>query len=448
MDLDALPKQVDNGTAYVFCADVWYAVPKELRANLSDWRTLPTWLKSCGIDESLVRVWDKKTSSTKRLALRTPKKSVMIPLDELVAKIGGVLKPSGDSTPLDSTSPDASASPAARMVTKYRAPVAPCNLARINLGENEGFVFDNEVVPFDVYGERTREGIRFCEISVVNLLGGSPSTELKKFKENEHYVVLECEDKRTHKFFTMQGLLCKITWTGTDIGRAIREWVHDKIFHGMFADPTTRLKYAQEELRTVHELFDLAAVALSGEAIICLGPASGIEDRAMVSKLAPDELVYRHVKTMDLGGYLKKRLNGDRVVVFMPTTVAAAEKVDIKFHDMLRDKSLLLTGKHFTAPDEDGMRKTFIAIVLEQDAADPTLSMYRQVETDLKSAVKDMEHFKQMLLKEEAAHAHTREQSKQILLKEEAAHMRTLEHHAQILACKDELVDQLRKAMV
>jgi hypothetical protein len=64
---------------------------------------------------------------------------------------------------------------------------------------------------------------------------------------------------------------------------------------------------------------------------------------------------------------------------------------------MLRDKSLLLTGKHFTAPDEDGMRKTFIAIVLEQDAADPTLSMYRQVETDLKSAVKDIEHFKQML---------------------------------------------------
>jgi hypothetical protein len=42
----------------------------------------------------------------------------------------------------------------------------------------------------------------------------------------------------------------------------------------------------------------------------------------------------------------------------MPTTVAAAEKVDIKFHDMLRDKSLLLIGKHFTAPDEDGMRKT------------------------------------------------------------------------------------------
>jgi hypothetical protein len=28
----------------------------------------------------------------------------------------------------------------------------------------------------------------------------------------------------------------------------------------------------------------------------------------------------------------------------MPTTVAAAEKVDIKFHDMLRDKSLLLTA--------------------------------------------------------------------------------------------------------
>jgi hypothetical protein len=36
------------------------------------------------IDESRA-VWDKKTSSTKRLALRTPKKSVMIPLDELVA---------------------------------------------------------------------------------------------------------------------------------------------------------------------------------------------------------------------------------------------------------------------------------------------------------------------------------------------------------------------------
>jgi hypothetical protein len=45
-------------------------------------------------------------------------------------------------------------------------------------------------------------------------------------------------------------------------------------------------------------------------------------------KLAPDEA--GHVKTMDLGGYLKKELNGDRVVVFMPTTVAAAEKVDIK----------------------------------------------------------------------------------------------------------------------
>jgi hypothetical protein len=33
MDLNALPKQVDNDIAYVFYADVWYAVPKELRAT-------------------------------------------------------------------------------------------------------------------------------------------------------------------------------------------------------------------------------------------------------------------------------------------------------------------------------------------------------------------------------------------------------------------------------
>jgi hypothetical protein len=103
----------------------------------------------------------------------------------------------------------------------------------------------------------------------------------------------------------------------------------------------------------------------------------------------------------------------------MPTTVAAAEKVDIKFHDMLRDKSLLLIGKHFTAPDEDGMRKTS-AIVLEQDAADPTLHVPSGGDR-LKSAVKDMEHFAKQMLKEEAAQHTGAEQAD--TLKEEAAHM-------------------------
>jgi hypothetical protein len=46
--------------------------------------------------------------------------------------------------------------------------------------------------------------------------------------------------------------------------------------------------------------------------------------------------------------------------------------------------------------------------------------MYRQVETDLKSAVKDIEHFKQML-SEEAAHGHTGAEQADISL-EEAAH--------------------------
>jgi hypothetical protein len=77
------------------------------------------------------------------------------------------------------------------------------------------------------------------------------------------------------------------------------------------------------------------------------------------------------------------------------------------------------------------MRKTFIAIVLDRP---DLLSMYRQVETDL-SAVKDIEHFKQML-KEEAVSGHSRCYSGG------GCPMRTLEHHAQILACKDELVDQ------
>jgi hypothetical protein len=82
----------------------------------------------------------------------------------------------------------------------------------------------------------------------------------QEIQENEHYVVLECEDKRTH-VLTMQGLLCKIIWIAYSTSAGPSAQVHDKIFHGMFADPTTRLKYAQEERRTVHELFDLAAVA-------------------------------------------------------------------------------------------------------------------------------------------------------------------------------------------
>jgi hypothetical protein len=91
-----------------------------------------------------------------------------------------------------------------------------------------------------------REGI-LVEISVVNLLGGSPRPSSRNSRRMSTMWYWSVKTS-THKFFTMQGLLCKITWAGVlDIGRAIREWVHDKIFHGMFADPTTRLKYAQEE---------------------------------------------------------------------------------------------------------------------------------------------------------------------------------------------------------
>jgi hypothetical protein len=139
-------------------------------------------------------------------------------------------------------------------------------------------------------------------------------------------------------------------------------------------------------------MFDLAAVALSGEVIICLGPASGIEDRAMVSKLAPDEKVYRHIRTSDIGGSLKKKMAGGQVVAFMPTTAAAAKEVDTKFHAFLSARDLLLTGKHFIAPDEDIIRKAFITIVREQDAADPTLGLYREVQAELESALMEVKH--------------------------------------------------------
>jgi hypothetical protein len=72
----------------------------------------------------------------------------MIPLDELVAK-------SVECSNLQATQRHLTPRPDARITSGPHGHQVPracraCNLLRINLGET-GFVFDNEVVPFDVW---------------------------------------------------------------------------------------------------------------------------------------------------------------------------------------------------------------------------------------------------------------------------------------------------------
>jgi hypothetical protein len=80
------------------------------------------------------------------------------------------------------------------------------NLAEIVLGDNEGFMIDDGVVPLPVYGERTFE-IRFPELVVRNLLKVSSLATRLKTADADYYEMLPCEDQRSHYFYTMSGLL-------------------------------------------------------------------------------------------------------------------------------------------------------------------------------------------------------------------------------------------------
>jgi hypothetical protein len=153
----------------------------------------------------------------------------MIPLDELVAnRWSAQTFRRLNATP----SPAASASPA-RMVTKYRAPVAPATCSASTWAKTGALCSTMRLCRSMCMAKGLREGIRFVEISVVNLWEDLLD-RAQEIQENES-TMWYWSVKTTHTQ-VLHGLLCKITWAGTDIGRAIREWVHDKIFHGMFAD--------------------------------------------------------------------------------------------------------------------------------------------------------------------------------------------------------------------